>query len=79
MMYTVYSKSGCVYCTRAKDTLDLLGEDFVDIRIDEPTDTLFEKKEEMNSKLGYEARTVPQIWHGDVYVGGYDDLVKYLG
>lgn len=78
-MYTVYSKSGCVYCTRAKDTLDLLGEDFVDIRIDEPADTLFEKKAEMNTKLGYEARTVPQIWHGDVYVGGYDDLVKYLG
>lgn len=41
-----------------------------EIRVDiEP-----EKREEMMAKTG--RKTVPQIWIGDTWVGGFDDLAK---
>jgi glutaredoxin len=72
MSYTIYTKSSCVYCKRAKDLLDILGEDYQEFNIEE--DNL---RESMNAKLGYEARTVPQIWHGDSHVGGFTELSAY--
>ncbi len=73
MAYTVYSKQSCVFCKRAKDLLDLLGEDFTEIDITEG-----DNRTQLNERLGYEARTVPQIWHGDTYVGGFTELSTYV-
>lgn len=72
-MYTIYSKSSCVYCKRAKDLLDLLGEDFTEVNIEEG-----ENRALLNERLGYEARTVPQIWHESNFVGGYTELSSYV-
>ncbi|MNV75346.1 Glutaredoxin-1 [compost metagenome] len=71
-MYTIYSKPNCGYCKRAKDLLDILGEDFVEFNIED--DAL---RSQLNERLGYEARTVPQIWDGDKFVGGYTELSAY--
>lgn len=71
-MYVIFSKPGCSFCTRAKDLLEILGEDFEEFNILEG-----DNRETMDTKLGYTARTVPQIWHDDSYVGGYTELVKY--
>jgi glutaredoxin len=71
-MFTIYSKPDCVFCKRAKDLLELLGEDFEEFNILEGNN-----RTNMNTALGYEARTVPQIWNDTTYVGGYTELVEY--
>jgi len=71
-MYTIYSKSDCPYCVRAKQLLDILGEEYIDIDV-----TQGNNKELLNEHLGYEARTVPQIWDNSTHVGGYTELVAY--
>ncbi len=61
--------AGCPYCVRAEQLLKQKQVIEIDkIRVDiEP-----EQKREMIEKTG--RRTVPQIFIGDVHVGGCDDL-----
>ena len=65
----MYSTGICPYCTMAERLLKAKGVDVIDkIRIDlDP-----ERRVEMMQKTG--RRTVPQIYIGDTYVGGFDDL-----
>lgn len=65
----IYTKFGCMYCYRAKSLLEKKGAAFNEYDI-----TLGgEKKDEMLARAP-DARTVPQIFIGDTYVGGSDDL-----
>ena len=66
---TMYSTGVCPYCQRAELLLKSKGVAEIDkIRIDlEP-----ERRNEMMQKTG--RRTVPQIYIGEVHVGGFDDL-----
>ena len=66
---TMYATGWCPYCLRAEALLRAKGIDDIDkIRIDlEP-----ERRSEMIEKTG--RRTVPQIYIGEKYVGGCDDL-----
>lgn len=66
---TMYSSQGCGYCQSAENLLARKGVTQIDkIRIDvEP-----EQREVMVAKTG--RRTVPQIFIGDLHVGGFDDL-----
>ena len=65
----IYTKFGCPYCSRAKQLLSAKGQDFIeyDVTMGGP------KKSEMSVRAP-NARTVPQIFIGDQYVGGSDDL-----
>jgi len=66
----MYSTAVCPYCVRAEQLLRARGvADIAKVRVDlEPA-----RRVEMMQKTG--RRTVPQIYIGDVHVGGYDDLV----
>jgi glutaredoxin 3 len=66
---TMYSTGVCPYCQRAEMLLKSKGVAEIDkIRIDlEPS-----RRGEMMQRTG--RRTVPQIYIGEVHVGGYDDL-----
>ena len=66
---SMYSTGTCPYCQRAEMLLKSKGVTEIDkIRIDlEP-----ERRSEMIEKTG--RRTVPQIYIGEVHVGGFDDL-----
>jgi glutaredoxin 3 len=66
---TMYSTGVCPYCQRAEMLLKSKGVTAIDkIRIDlEPA-----RRSEMMEKTG--RRTVPQIYIGEVHVGGYDEL-----
>jgi glutaredoxin 3 len=66
----MYSTAVCPYCIRAEKLLNRKGvTDIEKIRIDlEP-----ERREEMIRRTG--RRTVPQLFIGDVHVGGCDDLL----
>ena len=66
---TMYSTAVCPYCINAERLLTSKGvQDIEKIRIDlQP-----ELRMEMMEKTG--RRTVPQIYIGEHYVGGFDDL-----
>lgn len=66
----MYSTAVCPYCVRAEQLLRARGVlEIEKVRIDlDP-----ERRAEMMVRTG--RRTVPQIYIGDTYVGGCDDLV----
>lgn len=66
----MYCTGDCPYCHRAEALLKSKGVAEIDkIRIDlDP-----ERRNEMMARTG--RRTVPQIYIGEVHVGGCDDLV----
>ena len=65
----MYASGVCPYCVRAQTLLKAKGvTDIEKVRVDlDP-----QQREEMMQKTG--RRTVPQIFIGGTYVGGYDDL-----
>lgn len=65
----MYTTAVCPYCTRAKQLLAARGVSNVEeVRVDLDPD----RRDEMMQKT--KRRTVPQIFIGDTYVGGCDDL-----
>ena len=66
---TLYTTRFCPYCVRARRLLEGKGVEFLDI----PVDGDRAKRAEMERLSG--GYTVPQIWVGDVHVGGCDELV----
>ena len=65
----IYTKMFCGYCHRAKRLLDAKGVDYLEYDI--TMDGL--KRDEMRARAPG-AMTVPQIFIGDVAIGGSDDL-----
>lgn len=66
---TMYTTGVCPYCQMAKALLKQKGVTAInEIRID--TDP--QVREQMMQRTG--RRTVPQIYIGEVHVGGFDDL-----
>ena len=71
-MFIVYTKSACSYCVKAKQLLSSKSIEFLEKNIETP-----ELRLELLARYP-EVKTVPQIYLGDVRIGGYDDLVKYF-
>lgn len=65
----MYSTTICPYCDRARALLTRKGATFTEIKIDEDA----ARRDEM-LRLSGGRRTVPQIFIGDLHVGGFDDL-----
>ncbi len=64
----MYATGYCPYCIMAERLLESKGVQIEKIRVDlEP-----QRRAEMTQRT--RRRTVPQIYIGDVHVGGYDDL-----
>lgn len=65
---TVYSTTYCGFCRAAERLLKQKGADFevIDVTSDD------DKRAWLVEETGQ--RTVPQIWIGETYVGGFDDL-----
>ncbi len=71
---TIYTTGSCVFCSRAKEYLRSRGVPYqeVDVTGDDETRARLVKR-------SHGQRTVPQIFVGDVHVGGYTDLVRLDG
>ena len=65
----IYSTAVCPYCVAAKNFLKSKGQAWTEVRIDlDPV--------EREKMMALTRRTsVPQIFVGDVHVGGYDDMM----
>jgi len=74
-MYTIYSRDNCGYCTKAKSLLETNGLLFEEVEASTNRDILIERV----VRSGHpEPRTVPQIFQGDTYIGGYMELQNSL-
>lgn len=76
MKLTIYSKSGCPYCSKIKQVAEHLSEDkgyFV---------VVYELGEHFSREQFYEefgqGSTFPQVILNDKHLGGCTDTVKYL-
>lgn len=67
---TIYTRQFCPFCSRALKLLKQKGVEMT--HIDAGMDV--EKKKEMIQRAGG-ARTFPQIFVGDVHIGGCDDMM----
>ena len=65
----LYTTPICGYCARAKALLDSKGISYTEINVMLNPD----KRAEMEER-SHGGRTVPQIFIGDVHIGGSDDL-----
>ncbi len=66
---TIYSKDYCPYCQRAKALLKSKDVSFTEYDVSLDMTRLQEMIQRSSGR-----RTVPQIFIGDVHVGGFDDL-----
>ena len=64
----IYTAHRCGYCVMAKRLLDSKKAVYTELNVDEQAGM----REEMMQKT--RRRTVPQIYIGDLHVGGFDDL-----
>ncbi len=64
----IYTADRCPYCVMAKRLLDKKQATYTEINVDAKAGM----REEMMKKT--KRRTVPQIYIGDLHVGGFDDL-----
>jgi glutaredoxin 3 len=73
-MITIFSKSYCPYCSAAKQFLDSIGEQYVDVDLEHNPHKMREIVQ--ISRM----MTVPQIFDGDIayenLIGGYDDMIR---
>lgn len=66
---TLYTSASCGYCVAAKNFLKSRGLAWTEVRIDlDP-----EERQRMVERA--RRTSVPQIFIGQVHVGGYDDLI----
>ncbi|MCJ8313411.1 MAG: glutaredoxin 3 [Saccharospirillaceae bacterium] len=70
IMVTMYTTQFCPFCVRAKMLLDKKGAKYNEIKVDQD----YNLRREMTSKSG--RNTVPQIWIGEMHVGGCDELFQ---
>ncbi|WIY52522.1 glutaredoxin 3 [Devosia sp. YIM 151766] len=64
----IYTTPTCPYCHAAKSMLRDKGVDFEEISVLDPA-----LRQKMTERA-HGRRTVPQIFIGDLHVGGYDDM-----
>ena len=69
----MYTKDGCPWCDKLVDLLCDRAVDFLEVKVDHSLENL----DELKSRLP-DVKTVPQLFHGDVYVGDYTDSVAYF-
>jgi glutaredoxin 3 len=78
-MYTIYSKSGCVYCVKVKKLLQEKNFAFDMIDCD---DYLIENKEEfleyIKEVAGREYKTFPMVFRCGKFIGGFTDTKQLL-
>lgn len=77
--FTIYTKDNCKYCTKAKSLLKERGLTFTEYAL--PTQATKEDIVAMLKASGSKAeiKTVPQIFNGTQYIGGFTELETYLG
>jgi len=77
--YTIYSKSGCILCSKVKDLLNMHSQPFTVIDSDE---YLIEDKEGfvafMESCAGKSTGGFPKVFANGVYIGSHRETKQHI-
>jgi glutaredoxin len=77
--FTVYSKSGCINCTKVKK---LLQEKSLLFNVIDCDEFILENKEEFLSFIqklaGHEYRFFPMVFDSNKFIGGYTETNNYI-
>ena len=77
--YTIYSKSGCTYCTKVKEILKALGESYEMVNCDE---YLLEDREGfltfIKERAGRDYKTFPMVFAAGKFLGGFSETKASL-
>lgn len=65
----MYTTAVCPYCVAAKNFLKSKNQTWTEVRID------LDPEERSRMQARTRRTSVPQIFVGDVHVGGYDDMI----
>ncbi|MEF1308252.1 glutaredoxin, partial [Vibrio owensii] len=75
----VYGKATCPYCVKAKKLLDEAGVEYKYHDVVKDCAALYRMIPEVKAIIGEKTPvTVPQIWLDGQYIGGADNLEKWL-
>ncbi|WCE32456.1 glutaredoxin [Vibrio sp. SCSIO 43137] len=75
----VFGKATCPYCVKAKEMLDKSGIPYEYYDVVKDSAALYRMIPEVKAIIGEKTPvTVPQIWMNDSYIGGADNLEKWL-
>jgi glutaredoxin len=78
-LITIYSKSGCTYCKKAKSFLTSINKPFCMIDCDE---FLLDNKADfllfIKNLSNMDVTSFPIIFNGDTFIGGYNELVSAI-
>jgi glutaredoxin len=76
--YTIYSKSGCSFCVKAKILL-AFQEPY--IKIIDCDDYLAENREKflifIKNLVGYKYNTFPMVFHNNQFIGGFNETKTF--
>ena len=70
-MYTIYTQSRGGFCDEAKNLMNERNIAFIEISLEHDQEARIMLKE-------IKCKTVPQIFHGELHIGGYTELTEYL-
>lgn len=71
---TIFGRQSCGYCRRAKQLCESQGLEYRYVDIEEEGIT----QADLEKTVGGPVTTVPQIFHGKDYIGGYEALQRFL-
>lgn len=72
--FTVYGRPGCCYCHLAVNRLQSNNFEYEYIDIYQQGLS----KQDVSERINQPVHTMPQIMHGDRYIGGCMELLSYL-
>ena len=75
MTIIIYSKTNCVYCTKAKGLLKNLRLEYTEKTLEKDFNGSVEK---LLEDIGKQVRQMPQIKINGDLIGGYNQLVEYF-
>lgn len=77
--YTIYSKSGCINCSKVKKLLTEKRYIFIEVNCDE---FLIENKETfllfISEKAKKEYKTFPMVFYNGEFIGGYNETIENI-
>ena len=72
--FTIFGHDACGFCRRAKELMEKKGLEYRYVNIHDegisPAD--------LAKTIGQPVNTVPQIFHGKEYIGGFQELTEYF-
>ena len=75
--FTVYSKDGCPDCKKAKALLSKQTMMYEELRIDDKSERM-KLYQKIDKEEDIVVDTMPQIYYGDTYIGGFQEIQEYL-